>query len=336
MEFKRSISDEALAALKKVPQSLGTHPNSAYKRIIRSQPVEPIESVIKIVQQPEHEPVAEGYLRFVVISDTHGFKPRSAIPDGDVLLHCGDFTRYGSRSEVNAFVQDYLKALPHRHKVVIAGNHDLCLEEGYLKRCWDLWRDYPCYKNNPEERMTTEEATATLKQHCHYLMDETVVIEGIRIFGSPWQPFYRSYAFNLERGKECAAAWARIPRGTDILMTHGPPLGRFDLCKNGNRAGCLDLLKTVQGRVRPAVHCFGHIHEDSGMDSDGVTAFINATVCDLGFEPNNRAVVFDLPIPTNASCYSTESDTENDTASDTASLDTSTDGDIPASACALT
>ena len=53
----------------------------------------------------------------------------------------------------------------------------------------------------------------------------------------------------------------QIPVGTDILVTHTPPVGYGDRCATGVRAGCVELLNTVQKRVKPKYHIYGHIHE---------------------------------------------------------------------------
>ena len=44
--------------------------------------------------------------------------------------------------------------------------------------------------------------------------------------------------------------WAKIPEGIDVLITHGPPLGRGDLTSHGMRVGCVDLVRA--SRLRPA------------------------------------------------------------------------------------
>lgn len=75
------------------------------------------------------------------------------------------------------------------------------------------------------------------------------------------QPEYCNWAFNLPRGTSCLEKWDAIPEDTDILITHTPPVGHGDLCCTGVRAGCVDLLSTVQTRVKPKYHVFGHIHE---------------------------------------------------------------------------
>ena len=118
----------------------------------------------------------------------------------------------------------------------------------------------------------------------------------LTVYGSPWQPLYGGWAFNLQRGLSCSSKWSLIPPGVDVLMTHGPPLGRGDLCKpHGNRAGCEHLLEQVQERIKPRCHVFGHIHEDTCVSSDGFTTYINAATCTFNYRPTNPATVFDLP-----------------------------------------
>ena len=85
----------------------------------------------------------------------------------------------------------------------------------------------------------------------------------MKFYGSPQQPAFFDWAFNVERGPAKIGKFGeRIPADTDVLVTHGPPLGRGDLCSSGLRAGCVDLLQHVQQRVKPKLHVFGHIHED--------------------------------------------------------------------------
>ena len=69
-------------------------------------------------------------VKIVCISDTHGRtddKNFPAIPDGDILLHAGDFTYKGQKEHVFEF-NEWLGTLPHRHKIVIAGNHEKILD----------------------------------------------------------------------------------------------------------------------------------------------------------------------------------------------------------------
>jgi len=122
-------------------------------------------------------------------------------------------------------------------------------------------------------------------------------VEGFTIYGSPYQPEFGDWAFNLKRGHDCKEKWSKIPTGVDILITHGPPVGHGDLCKTGEHAGCEELLKEVQERVRPKIHVFGHIHEGYGVTTDDKIIYINASNCNFYYDPQNLndPIIFDLP-----------------------------------------
>jgi Icc-related predicted phosphoesterase len=204
-------------------------------------------------------------LRIVAIADTHGKHWSLDVPDGDILLHAGDMTFKGSIDDVKDF-NVFLGQLPHPVKVAIAGNHDFCFE-----------RD--------------REGSATALTNAIYLQDQSVAIEGIRFYGSPWQPWFYDWAFNLHRGPEIRAKWELIPKETDILITHGPPYGHGDQTFRGELVGCRDLLEVVE-LIRPRFHIFGHIHEGAGVTADDHTTFINASSCDQHFRLVNEPTVF--------------------------------------------
>ena len=190
-------------------------------------------------------------MRIVAVADTHLFTDDLVIPDGDVFVHAGDLCRGGDLDEL-AEAAAWRAALPHAHKIVVAGNHD-----------WAFVR-------------TPDEARALLGDGAIYLQDDEVTIDGVRFWGSPWQPAYHDWAFNLPRGAPLAEVWARIPIGVDVLVTHGPPDGIGDRSPFGGRAGCVDLRRRV-GEVAPRLHLFGHIHHDGGVWRDGATTFANVT-----------------------------------------------------------
>mmetsp|Transcript_16309 Transcript_16309/g.19556 ORF Transcript_16309/g.19556 Transcript_16309/m.19556 type:complete len:272 (-) Transcript_16309:501-1316(-) len=245
----------------------------------------------KVVEKKEYDvPLnkPEGAVRFVCISDTHSRKLEPAqIPLGDVLIHAGDFTQVGKPGEVESF-SEFLGSLPHEEKVVIAGNHDLAFDTNNYER---LKRDFAKFlgKNPP----SSEEVKSKLK-NCIYLQDSAVRVKGVMIYGSPWQPWFHDWGFNLERGPQIKGVWDQIPEGIDILITHGPPLGHGDLCFPSNcRAGCFDLLEAIE-RIRPRYHVFGHIHEGYGVTTDGVTDFINASTCDIQYKATQPPIVFDF------------------------------------------
>ena len=208
-----------------------------------------------------------GKVRLVCISDTHNRQTDLQLPAGDVLVHAGDFTGHGRVDEVAAFA-DWLRAQPHAHKVVIAGNHDWLFER--------------------------QPARARAMLHgCTYLQDEAAVVAGLRFWGSPWQPWFYDWAFNLERGAALRAKWDLIPEGTEVLVTHGPPMGLGDRTVAGEHVGCQDLLEAI-ARVRPRVFVCGHIHEGYGTYRAGDTQVVNASTCDVRYRPIQPPVVVDL------------------------------------------
>jgi len=90
--------------------------------------------------------------------------------------------------------------------------------------------------------------------------------------------------------------WQKIPSETDVLITHGPPLRSGDTTFGGGPAGCLDLLKELQGRVKLRVHIFVHIHKGYGVSFDGRTLFVNAALVNGHLKPEGDALVVDLPV----------------------------------------
>ena len=202
-------------------------------------------------------------MRIVVVADTHLFHGDLVVPEGDVFVHAGDLCRGGELGELREAAA-WIRSLPHAHKVIVAGNHD-----------WAFVRD--------------PTAARALLGDIVYLEDDGALIGGLRFWGSPWQPAFHDWAFNLPRGAALAAVWAKIPAGLDVLVTHGPPEGIGDESPIGGRAGCADLRRRV-AEVRPRLHLFGHIHQDGGTWREHDTTFVNATT----WECERAATVIDL------------------------------------------
>lgn len=205
-------------------------------------------------------------MKIVMISDTHERRPE--VPSGDVLIHAGDLTMSG-RFRYLSEELTWFKQLPHKHKIWVAGNHD-----------------WAC------QHFMTEGREDLLREASHpaiYLRDSHVVIDGVKFYGSPWQPYFFDWAFNLQRGRELRDKWSMIPADTDILITHGPPMGTLDRVGNSH-VGCADLTAAV-ARLAPKIHVFGHIHCAYGQADNGKTQFYNASMVneayllDSGHEP---------------------------------------------------
>jgi len=243
----------------------------------------------RLVRAPWDETKPEGWTRFVCFSDTHGLHdeiPKKHRPAADILLHAGDFTNTGELEQVES-LNKWLQAYPATEKIVIAGNHDVTFHEEYYRKTGAMRFHHGCGAYD----CTKAKALLTA---CTYLEDSPTEVRGYRIYGSPWQPEFCDWAFNLPKGAACRKCWEAIPMELDVLVTHGPPLGRGDRCSPGHRAGCDELLAAVKAR-KVSVHVFGHIHEDYGCSADEVTLFANASTCTEGYCPSNAPIVFDLP-----------------------------------------
>ena len=191
------------------------------------------------------------------------------MPDGDVLVHCGDLTKRGSRKELEP-VAEWLKNLPHKKKIVIPGNHDVSLD---IKNYDELQKKFhPDKPENPVENRK-------LFEHVTMLYDDSVTYAGLKFYGSAYTPEYMNFSFSLKSEQDSIDCWSKIPDDTDILITHGPPNGILDETVRKDNAGDKILLREIQERVKPKLHCFGHIHEAYGKQVVGETTFINAAMC---------------------------------------------------------
>jgi predicted phosphohydrolase len=210
-------------------------------------------------------------MRLVFISDTHNHTD-FRIPQGDVLVHAGDATGSGTPEEVDAFLE-WFASQPHPHKIFIAGNHD--------------W----LFQTSPDlaQLMLAEHSGVT------YLQDSGVVLDGVRFWGSPWQPWFNDWAFNLRPGGEAIRrVWNMIPLDTDVLITHGPPHGILDAITDVlPPLGCKEL-RVRLATVKPRIHAFGHIHGGYGAAKGTTTLYVNASTCDEKYRPGNRPIVVDL------------------------------------------
>jgi Icc-related predicted phosphoesterase len=208
-------------------------------------------------------------LKFVAISDTHGQHADLLLPKGDVLIHAGDISMRGREIEVLRFLEWFSKQ-DFEHKIFIAGNHDFYFE-----------------------KRPAEEIKKVIPENVTYLNDSGITIDGIKIWGSPIQPWFYDWAFNRQRGDEIQKHWDLIPSDTTILITHGPVYGILDKTTRGEKVGCENLLRTLQ-KIKPRIHVSGHIHEAYGEMKGDETVFINASVLNEKYELANAPIEFEL------------------------------------------
>lgn len=206
-------------------------------------------------------------MKIVCISDTHSLHKKIKIPEGDLLIVAGDITNKGNLTDLSMFNQ-WLGKLKFKEKVCIAGNHDFCFE-----------RDLSLAKS--------------VLSNATYLHDSEVIIDGLKIYGSPWTPKFFNWAFNVDRGPDIWKYWENIPLDTDILVTHGPPYGILDKNLAGTFTGCESLFRRVS-ELSLKLHVFGHIHESYGQVKIGETLFVNASICDVNYAPVNAPIVIEI------------------------------------------
>ena len=208
------------------------------------------------------------------ISDTHGLHGQLSIPDVDMLIFSGDAGTYKNCYRNEQGVLDFIEWIESidtiKHKIWIAGNHDTSIEAGLVK---------------PKE----------LCKSSIYLQHEFIEVEGIKIFGSPYTPWFYDWAFNVteDKLKDC---WKDIPNQLDILITHGPSYGNLDVVSfDGYLAGDKELLSKID-ESSIHYHLFGHIHENIGkkMMTNDVTIAINSAIVNDEYKLVSNGQMFQI------------------------------------------
>jgi Icc-related predicted phosphoesterase len=224
-------------------------------------------------------------MRITFISDTHNKHKQinGFLPGGDLLIHAGDLTSMGYKHEIQQFCKWYNHLDQYTKKVFIAGNHD-----------WGF---------QINKRETKE--IIDFYTNIDYLEDDLLLVgenyeDMVKIWGSPWQPEFYNWAFNLPKNSdELRKTWDKIPMNTDILITHGPAWGYVDMViGRTDHLGCELLAERIKV-VKPKIHVCGHIHSGYGYKFDGDTHYINASVLNENYVFNNKPLTIDWNRETN-------------------------------------
>jgi calcineurin-like phosphoesterase family protein len=231
-------------------------------------------------------------MKITLISDTHTKHNQlnGDLPGGDLLIHAGDFMNSGyEKTDATEFFEWFDAIDNYDDKIFIAGNHDRIMQ------------------NEPE----WVQGILTGYKTIEYLQDEEIVLyfdgpngdwpeDNVRIYGSPWQPEFYNWAFNLPRnGEEMKTKWDAIPSNTDILITHGPPFGYQDIPGGQSiRVGC-EMLRYRVDEIKPKIHVFGHIHGGYGHYYNGHTHFFNAAVLNERYNYAHSPFTFEWDQATN-------------------------------------
>ncbi len=227
-------------------------------------------------------------------SDTHGKHSGLNVPENiDIAIFAGDAGTARDPYQNEGVIKDFLewyKMLPNiTNKIFIAGNHCTSIEKGFITR------------------------TDIENKGIIYLEHETKIIDGLKVFGSPYTPtFGTGWAYNVKRSK-LDEYWKDIEEGTDIVVTHGPPLGILDHTQSGTNintdasgstvvmsCGDKSLLNHIK-RVKPVLNIFGHIHDEDRCSNAGImqvnglrTKFINASVLNLDYDKCNDGIIIEI------------------------------------------
>jgi Icc-related predicted phosphoesterase len=203
-------------------------------------------------------------MRIVFISDTHKFHDQLILPEGDMLVHCGDYSFTGKPAETFEFCK-WFASQDFEHKVLISGNHD--------------FNEHLIYVALTEHKFT-------------YLLHEPILLGGIVIFGSPYTPPFYDWNFMLNED-QLARRYDEIPQDTQLLITHGPPNGILDQTHYDEHCGSVALLDRIKCLPNLRVHAFGHIHESAGSKVLDNVTFINACSVDSRYKIVHPPIVYD-------------------------------------------
>lgn len=209
-------------------------------------------------------------MRIVCISDLHMETP--LLPFGDLLIVAGDLTSTGPIGQTKTML-GYLMDNKHKYThgvVMIAGNHDFLFQRDPLVA-----------------EQLVKDARIT------YLCESGCIINGFKIWGSPYVPRIGDWAFGYDQYME-HRIWQRIPEDTDILITHGAPMGILDDIEDRWHIGSAGLYNEIFNRVHPKLHVFGHVHEGYGTYDTEETKFVNASICDVNYDPTNKPVEVEI------------------------------------------
>lgn len=208
----------------------------------------------------------------VHLSDTH-LRELNNLPGGDVLAHTGDFLNYGSVDELARFIKE-LESVAKRYTEVwiVPGNHDIITED------------------NPElaREMFKAIPNVILLDHKAY------EYKGFKVFGTPYQPFFCNWGWNIKSSQVLEGKYNDIPDDVEILLTHCPSYGILDRTPRGELVGSRELKAQLPRLKNLKVHAFGHIHNDYGYEVINEVTYSNASICDERYIASNEPRVIDV------------------------------------------
>ena len=197
-------------------------------------------------------------MKILHLSDTHGAHHRLRnLPEADVVVHSGDFTMTGSEAEAIDFL-NWFCDLPHKHKIFICGNHDMCMYGANI---------------------------GGLDSNVHYLCNSGIEIDGVKFYGVPM--FMEDCVTDRQ-----AKFYENIPSDTNILITHTPAFGILDFDDDINYGSEEILVKLASLNLK--AHLFGHIHAQHGLIEKNETIFSNGAVMNGDYSRLNSPNIINI------------------------------------------
>lgn len=204
-------------------------------------------------------------MKIAAFSDCHWlYENIKKFPKADMCIFTGDWSGNGvSICETVRFINWFSK-LPYLYKIAIPGNHDFYCQNN-INICKQLFK----------------------ANGINLLIDEEIEVNGLKIYGTPWSPFFNNWAFMLNE-EELKKKFRHIPSNLDILITHTPPKGILD-----NNLGSNALLEQIN-KVKPKINIFGHIHEGYGKFKNKDTKFYNVSVVNDRYKLVNKITIINM------------------------------------------
>lgn len=223
-------------------------------------------------------------MRIVATSDTHfNFKstPEWTIPDGDVFIHAGDFMLSGYMTEWSQRLECF-EALPHKTKILVAGNHDIHMGIYAGPALQDLRAIGVHVLGLPTN-------TDTMQLNNDGTIGKWGSSEGYRLLGLPMVHNLPRWAFNFS--EDFLDDYMDHCRRADIVISHCPPAGVLDLSYG------IKAYRKYLEEYEPAHWICGHIHEEGGKSKKiGRTMVHNVAALDREYDKFiNPPLVLELP-----------------------------------------
>ena len=206
-------------------------------------------------------------MKIVSLSDTHTKHRQITIPKGDILIYAGDFEIRNIIDLVE--MRDWLNELPFKYIVTIFGNHDFT------------------------EPASNEYLKEVFGKKIHYLCNDSIIIKGLRIWGSSYSPLFNDWAW-MKSDNNLKEIWDKIPKGTNIVVTHAPCYGILDQVLPRMESVGSRTLKDRIKEIKPSIHLCGHIHESAGRYTDGKTDYFNVSVLDDMYQLVNEPTIIEI------------------------------------------